>query len=596
MLTKQIKDILKYCLLLLRFAWEEDKFHLSGYFIVTIFSAILSILANFAYKYMIDAVFIGIQTSKASSFFLVIMTYFVTYNISQFFYNISFYYFDYITRSKFQNILTRKFMEKIASLDFAHLENGEIRNLIAKTKDAYSWRLPEIIQRICYLAYNSVSLILATIIAYQFSPFYTILLIAITIPFYILRAKVGNAEYSIYSLNAFKTNFLWMLQGMFTSLSTISEIKLYGLSGYFVGKTKKIQDELMEEYRKPILRYSIISTFEYIATPIVMYLAVSSIITQIITHQRSIGDFTLFVGMLFTFGGDVANILSNLYKIYENSLYAKDYFNLISMKNTIKNIPNAKLLSSPKEIKLDHVSFAYPQTKKEVLHDINFTFKTSEDIAIVGHNGAGKTTLIKLLLRFYDPTKGRILVDGIDLKEIDIDSWYRSIGVLFQDFARYDLPLKENISVGDINKNSSDLTLNESLKAANAMDLPVQLTKGLDQRLGRWLEDSEELSVGQWQKVAIARALYRSAPILILDEPTSNIDAESEYNIFENLKKVYKDKSLIFISHRFSTVRMADKIFVLDHGKLVEQGSHEELLKNKKLYSKYFNLQKKGYE
>lgn len=595
----KIASIFKHIGLLFKMSWEEDKWHLLGYFLTTVFAAVLSIAGNIAYKFMIDAVFSGVQSSASVNFFLVISTYLVTYHVSAFFWSVlSSYYFDYIFRSKLQNILSRKFMEKLADLDFVNLENGEVRNLIAKAQDSYTWRLPEIIQRVNYLVFNSISLILATSIALQFSPFYTFLLLAVTIPFYILRAKAGNAAYSIYSLNAFKTNLIWVLRGMFTNFSTVSEIKLYGLSKYFLKQTKDIQDELLIEYRKPILWYSLISTLEYLATPLVMYFAINGFIAQIIQKQRSIGDFTLFVSMLFTFGGDVANILNNTYSIYDNNLYAADYFKLLSLTNTIQNNPHPNVLSPEKSrtIQFEHVSFSYPQTKKQVLKDISLSMNSAEDIAIVGHNGAGKTTLIKLLLRFYDPTEGRILVDGLDLKEVDIASWYRHIGILFQDFARYDLPLKENIQIGNIEKSNSKDWINEVIEKTDGKDIVHQLTKGLDQRLGRWLEGSEELSTGQWQKVAIARALYRDAPLLILDEPTSNIDAEAEYKIFENLKKVYKTKSLIFISHRFSTVRMADKIFVLEKGKLAEQGSHKELLKNKGLYAKYFSLQKKGYE
>ena len=230
-----------------------------------------------------------------------------------------------------------------------------------------------------------------------------------------------------------------------------------------------------------------------------------------------------------------------------------------------------------------------------VAQKLNFLTKKSHVFAFKGPIGAGKTTLIKLLLRFYDPTQGHILVDGKNLKDIDLSSWYQQLGTLFQDFARYDLSLKENIAVGNIHSHNQD-AIEHALSQADGKSILLQMKSGWNQRLGKWLEEGQELSVGQWQKVAIARALYRNAPILIMDEPTANIDAEAEAEIFENLKKVYKNKSLVFISHRFSTVRLADHILVIDQGHLIEQGSHKDLLKKDGLYAKYFNLQKKGYE
>jgi len=201
--------------------------------------------------------------------------------------------------------------------------------------------------------------------------------------------------------------------------------------------------------------------------------------------------------------------------------------------------------------------------------------------------------LIKLLFRFYDPTQGKILVDGVDLKKINLDDWYRHLGVLFQDFARYYLTVKENIEFGDISNKKKNV--NQALSNAQGSDL-LDLPKKTDQILGRWFEDGEEISFGQWQKLAIARALYRNAPILVLDEPTSNIDAQAEFKIFNNLKKTYQEKTLIFISHRFSTVRMADYIYVLKNGGIIEQGNHQNLISQNNVYAKYFKIQKQGYE
>ncbi len=596
---QQFVQILKNTKLLLTIIWTEDKWHVVGYFLSTTLAAVFSIASYFAYKMMIDAVFAGVTLNQSSSFFIVIASYLFSQFISQYLYSVlSQYYFDYVVRSKFQSILSRKFMHKLADLDFVHLEDGEMRNLIARAQDSYPWRLPEIVMRINYIFYNLVSLVLTFFIALQFNIWYFLAIGAVAVPFYFIRAKYGNASYSIYSLNGTKTNFLWYLRGMFTSFPTLAEIKLYGLQDYFIDKTKALQNEIVTEYVKPIRKYTFIALFDYILSPIVVFIALNNFMHLVTSHQESIGSFTLFVSIIFAFGADLANILNNVSFIYENNLYANDYFNLLETKNKIKDNPGAIQLTDriPLEIVFENVSFHYPDAKEDVLKHVSFTIKRGDDIAIVGHNGAGKTTLIKLLLRFYDPTEGRILVNGEDLRNISLSTWYQHIGILFQDFARYDLSLKENIFLGDISQKASDEKVIDVISKAQAKDIMLQLTDGLDQRMGKWFEGSEDVSVGQWQKVAIARALFRQAPILIMDEPTANIDAEAEFAIFENLKKVYEEKTLIFISHRFSTVRMADTIFVIDKGQLAEEGSHEALMKKKGLYAKYFSLQKKGYE
>lgn len=547
---------------------------------------------------MIDTIFQGITLNKNLSFFIVIISYLFILNLSYFLYStLSQYYFDYVIRSRLQAMLTRSFMEKAVDLDFVHLENPDVRNLMARVQETSLWRIPEILQRLNYLSYSLVSLVLTFFIALRFNLLYFFLLAILLVPFILLRARYSNAAYSIYSLNSSSTNLLWYLRGLFTTFSAVTEIKLYGLKDYFISLTNTTQRRLIKEYTQPILKFTAFSFLEYIATPILLYFALNSVIQTVIKGNQTIGDFTLFVSIITAFGGDLAGIFNNINSIYENNFYAADFFKLLRMKNNIVSSRHAKILTpaTSHTITFDHVSFGYPNAIRNALTDISFEIKKKQDVAIVGHNGAGKTTLIKLLLRFYDPTEGRILIDGIDLREIDLQSWYKEIGILFQDFARYDVTLNENVLFGNIKEMPPD-EVDRALKEAQAEDIVRELTKGKDQRLGRWLEDSEELSTGQWQKVAIARALYRNAPILILDEPTSNIDAEAEYAIFENLKKIYKNKTLIFISHRFSTVRMADRIFVLDKGKLVEQGTHEELLKYKGLYAKYFSLQKKGYE
>jgi len=582
---------------LLKIAWEEDKKFLLGYFITSLFSAILLFVVFFLYKLMIDQVFKSLVNKEITFVFLIVGSYLISEYLSRFFTNIlNSQYFEYILRSKFQNVLTRRFMEKLAHLDFSNLENGEVRNLIAKVEDTYIWRLFENLRVINFIIYSVASLILAFFVALRFNPVYLIVLFFFSTPLYFFRAKYGNIYWSIYTQNSKKINYLWYMRYLFTNFNTLSEIKIYNLKKFFLEKTKSFQDEIVNQYKKPILKYIFWSTLASFFIPAIIFFFLKNFINQIIFSQKfSLGDFTFFLNAIFTFTGQTSSLLVNIGSVVENNLYVEDYFKLLNIKNKIINSKRAKRLKKiiPREIKFENVSFVYPGSKKLVLKNINLTIKTNQDIAIVGPNGAGKTTLIKLLFRFYDPTQGKILVDGVDLKKINLDDWYRHLGVLFQDFARYYLTVKENIEFGDISNKKKNV--NQALSNAQGSDL-LDLPKKTDQILGRWFEDGEEISFGQWQKLAIARALYRNAPILVLDEPTSNIDAQAEFKIFNNLKKTYQEKTLIFISHRFSTVRMADYIYVLKNGGIIEQGNHQNLISQNNVYAKYFKIQKQGYE
>lgn len=586
--------ILKNLRSLLKIAWEEDKWLLLGYFGTSLVSVALLFLVYFFYKLMIDQVFRDIAITPSTTLFLVIIGYLLVEYISRFISStLNAFYFEFLLRAKFQNALARRFMEKLALLDFANLEDGAIRNLIAKVSDTFTWRIHANLQMVNYIIYNLAAIAVSFVVAYRFGYGYFILLFVFAAPLYFIRARYGNIQWSIYSSQSHKINYLWYLRYLFTEFPTLSEIKIYGLKDYFMEKAKNIQNEIVDKYRKPIIRQTLISSAVSLVLPVVIFFALRDFTQGIFTRQHSIGDFTFFLNILYTFVGQISNLLVNLGIIYENNLYVEDFFNLQAVENRVKEKKRAiKLRLPPKEIRFVNVSFTYPGAPNFALHDINMTIRRGVDIAIVGHNGAGKTTLIKLLFRFYDPTSGKILVDGHDLKSLDVVNWYSHLSVLFQDFAKYNLSLKENIQLGNVRKKSS---VKELLTKARGEEL-LDLKQGVDQILGSWFEDGEEISIGQWQKVAIARALYRNAPFLILDEPTSNIDPQAEYEIFNNLKSLYKNKNLVFISHRFSTVRMADRIYVLEKGRLIEQGTHRELLKNDSLYAKFFRIQKKAYE
>ena len=296
----------------------------------------------------------------------------------------------------------------------------------------------------------------------------------------------------------------------------------------------------------------------------------------------------------------LAEEILNMYSsISARNKYLDKFFDFLETEKFITSpsepvaIPNKP---EPPILEFKDVVFKYPSTERDILKNFNLTIQSGEKVALVGENGAGKTTLIKLLLRFYDVTEGEILINGVNIKDVNLDEWHKCIGALFQDFIKYQFTFKENVYLGDLTKANEEKLLKEAIEKSGANKYLDTLPNGIDQIVGKMFEGGIDLSGGQWQKLALARAFFRDAPILILDEPTSAIDAKAEYEIFQNVQKLQKDKTVVIISHRFSTVRQADRILVLDDGKILEEGNHEELMKEKGLYAELFEIQAKGYK
>jgi len=592
--TKKLLSNVKF---LLSLAYKQDPVLLWLYFATSLLGVVFMFAVFFGFKLLIDSLSPEYIANPLFPPLIILGSYLFFEYISRFvYYTVNQYLLSYIIRSKFTNTLVSTFIDKMASLDFASIEDSKVRNLIAKVQDSYSWRIPNILNSINYLINNIASVILSLLVALRFDVRYFIILTALSVPMYYIKIKYGSAGWSLYSSNSPLINKLWYLRGLFTNNTVMSEMKLYNLKDHFIKETKAIQEKLLSDYQKPILKYSFYSVFFSFFIPVAIYFPLRNIMGSFSTGLYTVGDFTFLLNTLFNFSTQLSNMLINTGNIYEDGLFLNDYVDLLNIKNKVESKPHAHKITKPQTIQFENVSFVYPGSTSASLKNINITIHSGVNTAIVGENGAGKTTFIKLLLRFYDPTQGRILIDGRDLRDIDLQSWYTNFGVLFQNFNRYYVTLKENITIGDIKRNVSKEAIETVLREAQGHELLTELPNGIDQILGKWFDEGQDISTGQWQKVAIARALYRSAPYLILDEPTANIDAEAEAAIFDNLIKQYKKRSLLFISHRFSTVRHADNIIVLHKGKIQAIGTHEKLLHQEGLYKKFFNLQKRGYE
>jgi len=595
-----IKRILRGAKKLLNLAWQMDKKITILYYFSAAIGALVPLAASIIFKLLIDY----LQAAQSAN--LVTVPIIITFSLSSWYLvtlieNLVYFgynqdYLDFLFRYKLQNEITLKFHNKISNLDIAYFENPKTQDLITKTRDTMQWRLPDFLRTLSYFFRDVIGYLAAFLVLLPFGWWIPIVVTLVTLPRLYLKAKYGAIQWSIWGSGAPQARKLWYFNHLLQEPTAVREIRISQSGKVLLNKFKDIQNYLFELNKKPLdtyLKVSIIPPLlEVLAIILIAYKFLPSVISGVLT----IGSFTLIISMLGQLSSRAANASARIGEFYENNLYLNHYFDLLSLPALIKISKKPVILkkSTPPKIEFRNVSFRYPGGPK-VLKDVSFTINSGESVAFVGHNGAGKTTIVKLLCRFYDVTEGEILINNVNIKKLSLSNWYKYLGTLFQQFVHYHFTVRENITLGAPNK-KDDRAIKEAAVKSGAAEFIEKLPKKYDQMLGRQFEEGEELSDGQWQKLAIARAFYGKPPVLILDEPTSSIDAEAEYEIFNNLRKQYQNKTLVLVSHRFSTVRNASKILVVDHGQIIERGSHKKLMKLDGKYAKMFTVQAKGYK
>jgi ATP-binding cassette subfamily B protein len=387
------------------------------------------------------------------------------------------------------------------------------------------------------------------------------------------------------------------LEQVLTVDSAAKEVKLFGLGDTLL---KRYQDFFWSFYREDTtlaLRRSRISMLWGLVSSASFYVVYAYIVWRTLSGSISLGELTFYLTLCRQSQGSFQGLLGNINGLYESGLFLNNLFDFLAIKPRMQPAFDARRVTLPFQqgIEFRNVGFRYPGREDWALRNVSLIIHPGEKIALVGANGAGKTTLIKLLTRLYDPTEGQILLDGVDLRDYDLDDLRSHIGVIFQDFVRYQSTVRENIGFGQITALDDQARLDVAAERGGADEVVAGLTDGYDAMLGRWFDKGNELSGGQWQKIALGRAFMRDGAVLVLDEPTAALDAEREYEIFKRFRDLTAGKIALLISHRFSTVRMADRIAVLEGGKLLELGTHHELLAADGTYAHLFNLQAQGY-
>ncbi len=488
--------------------------------------------------------------------------------------------------------------KKISSLDVHHFEDDKFQDLLEKVKDSYNFRPQRLIGNLMFGIQSLVSLSIAFVALFHLNPIFIPFILLASVPEFITRTLYSKLAYGIWDAETPVRKKYYYLSRILQSQREVKEIRLFTLANKFLTEVKRLQTDFYKENKKLTIRVfrsglgtDALSTLIFVSIEFyVVFLALSRKVT--------IGDISFYTGVVQNFQNSLNGLMRNVNEVFDSSLYVESLFQVLDVEPVIKNKPDAQIaqFEQPPVIEFKNVDFKYPGSDNKILDNFSLTINPGDKVAFVGENGAGKSTIVKLLVRFYDVDAGEILINGTNIKEFELDSWYKHVGVLFQDFNRYDYTAKDNIHFGNIDRPEEIDDIIYASRQAGADDMIQKYAKGYDQMLGKLFSEGMELSGGQWQKIALARAFFRNAPILVLDEPTSAIDAKGEAEIFERVEKLSKDKTVIIISHRFSTVRNADKIFVLDKGQIKESGSHHELMKKDGQYAKLFKLQAKGYQ
>ena len=504
----------------------------------------------------------------------------------------------------FSNAMSVQLMEHAAKLDLAQFEDPEFYDHLERARRQTVGRIA-LLSLLLSMSQDALTLLTLAGALIAYNPWLLLLLAVAVIPSFLGETHFASLGYSLLFRWTPERRQLDYLRYVGASDKTAKEVQMFGLAPWLTERYRDLSQKFYEENRDLSIRRGVVSALLSILGTVGYYAAYVVILIRAVKGDITIGTLT-FLAASFGRGRDVIqSILLSASNVAEQALYLRDLFVFLEMRPTIESPPNARLV--PAKIQsgfvFENVGFRYPGSEQWAIRNVDLVLRPGERVALVGENGAGKTTITKLLARLYDPTEGTITLDGVDLKEYDLASVRHAIGVIFQDFVRYDMRFDENIGVGEIDSVRADLDRNNGTPTAItaaaenslAASLLPRFSKGYQQMLGRRFEEGVDLSGGEWQKIALARAYIRDAQVLILDEPTAALDARAEYEVFLRFSELVAGRMAILISHRFSTVRMADRIIVLRHGKVEGQGSHEELLAEGGLYQELFDMQAAGY-
>ncbi len=596
---KQVFGVFTSLPRVLHLVWTTQAFYTATMFVLSILQGIMPAVTVLITRWLIDSVVFGIIHHTISPIWLPVgfqLAAGLASNLLSTLSNTSQQLLQELVSNRTQLLI----LEKANTLDLAFFENAEFYDKLRNATDQSTYQPVAMISQTFGLLQTIVTLISMIVILLQLAWWLAIIALIVPIPSFIASSRYGWRGYQLMRRQSPERRLMAYFNRVLTTDQYNKEIKLFDLGNYFIERFRTLAYKFYEEKKSVLLR-RYMTGFLWTSVTVIanagiyLYVALQTVLGRI-----SLGSLTLYTQTAIQTGQNFQSFLNGVSSTYENNLYVNTLFEFLEYQpqlvspehpTPIEEQPDIKGL----EIEFRNVSFTYPDKETPALRHVSFTIQAGEAIALVGYNGAGKTTIVKLLTRLYDPDEGEILIGGRNIKEYDLKELRDHVGVIFQDYVTYYMTARENIGVGRIADVENQSLVVSAAQKSGANAVIERLDDGYDTMLGRWFEKGAQLSGGEWQKVALARAFMRDAGILILDEPTSSLDAQAEYDVFAKFRILTHGKTAIFISHRFSTVRLADRILVLEHGTLIENGTHAQLMALDGRYAELFNLQAEAY-
>jgi ATP-binding cassette subfamily B protein/ATP-binding cassette subfamily C protein len=505
-----------------------------------------------------------------------------------------------LLRGSLGNRINERILEKALTLELRHFEDSETYDKMQNARREASSRPLSLAMQALAIGQNAVTLAALSGLLWRLSPVSVLVVVAASVPAFLAEARLSGESFRLWTWRAPEGRRLNYLEWILTRDSHVKEVKLFGLGPLILGRYRALFGKFFREDRRLAVRRLRAGLAFGLVSLGAFYLMYALLAARAARAEISLGDLTLYIAVFRQGQGAVQSILSGVGGLYEDALFMQNLFDYLELPtggeaarvSPARTVPRGR----PAAIELDHVSFRYPGKQAWALRDVSLSVAPGEKLGLVGENGAGKSTLVKLLLRLHDPTEGSIRYGGVDLRDMDPRDLRDRIGAVFQDFVRYQFTAGENVGLGEPARLDDRARVAEAARRGGAEALIAALPQGFDTVLGGWFEAGHELSAGQWQKLAVARAFMREhAEVLVLDEPTASIDAEAEHELFQRFQALAADRTAIVISHRFSTVRIADRVAVFHAGRLEELGSHRELVAADGRYAHLFRLQARGY-
>ncbi len=505
--------------------------------------------------------------------------------------------FDRVLQSRLTNHVNSLMIRKAISLDLQFFEDPVFYDMLQNARRQADTSALAIVNAMLQMVQQAITLVSLVALLLRFSPWLAVIVFVSAIPAFLSQSQYAERAFRAVTRRAPEARLLNYLEMLLTGNDTVKEIKLFGLGLPLLRRYQELFVRFYEEDLAIARRRTFAGLGWGVLSNLAYYGSYAWIVLRTVAGRITLGDMTMFLGIFRQSQSSIRSLLDSLNRLYESNLYLDNLMDYLKLQPLLVTAEHPLAAPEPirQGIEFRHVSFCYPGSDVYVLRDINLHIRPGERIALVGLNGAGKTTLIKLLTRLYDPTEGQVLLDGVDLREYDLTSLHQRFGVIFQDFVRYQFSVRENIGFGQVDALDDLARIRDAADHGGAAPIIEKMPQGYETVLGRRWEKGQELSGGQWQKIALARAFMRKAEVLVLDEPTSALDAEAEYEVFRRFGELMEGRIAVLISHRFSTVRMADRIVVLSAGKIIELGSHAELMGLDGAYARLFNLQAEGY-